>query len=335
MSVRIRIATTPHDVDGVFALRHRVFVEEGYMAPRPDGRIYDRFDAYPGTVNIVAVVGDDVIGSVRYMRPTEVGSSVDEYFDPRPLAPADARLAVGSMLVLDPQFRGQSRITFNMTAMGFYWAASQGLTHIIGVVNPDREEGFARSGFKRLGPVIHSERIRKVPVQPMIADIHALEDRFMTFLMRQNVGHWLHAFEREFHSAGSTIFHRGDSGDCAYVIVAGRARVTDARGRASPHLEAGELFGELSLLSHCPRTSTVQAETDLDLMVLERAVLRAQLRENPAVAERMLDLLASRLALTLLGEEAPSAVMKTAKARRLSSIKIPVAPRLTGERSHR
>jgi N-acyl-L-homoserine lactone synthetase len=324
VGIRVKIADTAREVDALFELRHRVFVDEGYMTPTRDGRIYDRFDAYPGTANIVAVVDGEVIGGVRYMQPTDVGSSVEEFFDPRPLAPAGARLAVGSLLVVDPRFRGQPRITFNMTAMGFYWAASKGLTHVVGVVNPDREEGFAKSGFRRLGPPIQSERIRRVAVQPMIADVDALDDRFMAFLMRQNVAHWLHSFERQFHAAGDVVFHRGEGGSTAYVIVSGKAAVLDARGRAVAQLDPGELFGELALLSTCPRTSTVRAETDLDLMVLERSVLRSQLRENPVAADHMLELLANRLAVSLLGDDAPSALLRAATARRTSAGKVPV-----------
>jgi N-acyl-L-homoserine lactone synthetase len=309
VGVRIKIAQTAKELDALFALRHRVFVEEGYMAPTHDGRITDRFDAFPTTANIIALVEGEVIGGVRYMRRCEVGSSVEEFFDPTSFAPPGARLAVGSLLVLDPRFRGVPRITFNMAAMGFYWGKSEGLTHIIGVVNPDREEGFLKSGFQRLGPTIASRRIQKVAVQPMIADINALGDRFMAFLVRQDVAHWLHSFEREFHSAGELVVRQGESGSAAYVIVSGRAVVLDANGQTVATLEQGDLFGEIALLSNVPRTATVRAETDLDLMVVERAAVRAQLRDNPRAVEMMLELLANRLETTIRRTSAPPPAM--------------------------
>ena len=315
MSVRVRIAADPPEIDAVFRLRHRVFGEEGYMDTRPDGRIFDHFDAYPGTANIVAVVANTVVGAVRYMQPTDAGCSVEEFFDPRPLAPPGARLAVGSLLVVDPAYRGLSRVTFNLTAMGFYWAASQGLTHVVGVVNPEREEGFARSGFRRLGPVIHSDRIRRTPVQPMIADLGSLTHRFASFLRRHSAPHWLHAFEREFHGAGDVVMQAGHPGSAAYVVISGRATEHDARGRTIGYLGPGDLFGELTPLTDCPCTSTVTARTDLDLMVLERAALRAQLRENHAAAEKMTELLANRVALSLLVNDAPSSPATAASRR--------------------
>src|SRR5262249_55708853 len=72
------------------------------------------------------------------------------------------------------------------------------------------------------------------------------------------------------------------------------------------NLRPGDLFGELAPLTNCPCTSTVRAQTDLELMVLERDDLRAQLRENPAAAEKMTELLANRLAQSLLDNDAPS-----------------------------
>jgi N-acyl-L-homoserine lactone synthetase len=306
VSFRVRVAATPRELDAVFRLRHRVFVEDGYMDARPDGRILDQFDAYPGTVNIVAVVADTVIGAVRYMQLTDAGSSVEEFYDPRPLAPQGARLAVGSLLVVDPAYRGLPRVTVNLTAMGFYWAASHGLTHIVGVVNPDREQGFARSGFRRLGPVIHSDRIRRGGVQPMIADLESLTDRFTSFVRRHSAPHWLHSFEREFHRAGEVVMRPGEPNSAAYVVISGRATEHDTRGRLVGYLEPGDLFGELGPLTDRPFTSTFTAQTDLDLMVLERAVLRAQLSQNRVAAEKMIELLAKRLAVSVVGKEPPS-----------------------------
>ena len=57
VTVRIRLARTTDELDQVFALRHRVMVdEEGYMPAQPDGRLADRFDAYPTTANVIALV---------------------------------------------------------------------------------------------------------------------------------------------------------------------------------------------------------------------------------------------------------------------------------------
>jgi hypothetical protein len=51
---RIRLAGTNEDLDGVFALRRRVL-----------GKSVDRFDAYPTTANVVALLDDRIVGAVR------------------------------------------------------------------------------------------------------------------------------------------------------------------------------------------------------------------------------------------------------------------------------
>ena len=83
-----------------------------------------------------------------------------------------------------------------------------------------------------------------------------------------------------------------------FVIVDGRASVRagpDASGKALATLGSGEVFGELALLLNQPRSATVVAETELDLMVLSRATFEAQRREHPEITERLLMLIAQRL----------------------------------------
>src|SRR4051812_20662272 len=68
-------------------------------------------------------------------------------------------------------------------------------------------------------------------------------------------------------SAGDIVFAQGDVGDRYYVIVDGTAEVGNgADGVAT--LGAGEGFGEIALLRRRPRTATVRACTDLELMAL-------------------------------------------------------------------
>ena len=71
-------------------------------------------------------------------------------------------------------------------------------------------------------------------------------------------------------AAGGTIVRQGDAGDRYYVIAAGTVEIRIdgvAIGREGP----GASFGEIALLRDIPRTATVEAVTDVDLLVLERA----------------------------------------------------------------
>lgn len=307
MGVRIKLAETTAERDALFRLRHKVMAEEeGYIPPTPGGRLYDRFDAYPTTANVIALVGDVVVGGIRFIEETEAGTTAEEYFDFRPHLPPDARPAASSMLVVSREYREVPRLVFALNCMGYYWAISRGISHILAPANPVRREAFLRAGHRVVAPeFVHPTK--RLPVLPMILDLDELEDRFLAFVRRQGLQGWIEAFDREFYSAGEVVLRRGDPGRDAFIVVDGEAVVTagDPAGPVLSEIGPGELFGEIALLTGRPRTATVVAATDLDLMVLHRDAFRARLRGDPAVGEHMLELVANRL-VDLLDSLVPS-----------------------------
>lgn len=88
--------------------------------------------------------------------------------------------------------------------------------------------------------------------------------------------------ERSTHlhvSAGKRIVRRGDPGDAFYVIVHGEVEVLfESRKRA---LKSGDFFGEVALLRDVPRTGTVCAKSDVELLELPADVFL------PAVSGRV------------------------------------------------
>lgn len=69
--------------------------------------------------------------------------------------------------------------------------------------------------------------------------------------------------------AGETVIAQGEAGDRYYLIVAGTARVT-RDGREVAILGPGQGFGEIALLRDVPRTATVRAVDDLEVVALAR-----------------------------------------------------------------
>lgn len=67
--------------------------------------------------------------------------------------------------------------------------------------------------------------------------------------------------------AGYTVQRRGENADCMYFIASGEVEVKVPRGSVT--LEAGDFFGEISLVYRTTREATVVAKTDCRLMVLE------------------------------------------------------------------
>jgi N-acyl-L-homoserine lactone synthetase len=297
--VRIRLARTAAELDALFALRHRIMVDdEGYLPPQAGARLADRFDAYPTTANIVALVDDRIVGGIRFTERSAAGTAADAYFDFAPHLPDGARDVAAGMLVLERAYRATPRLSFALFSMGYHWSIQRGATHVLAPANPRRRDGCLRMGYHAVAPAFVHEP-SGLPVVPMILDLAELDDRALEFLRRHGTEHWLSSFERLFHSAGDNVLRRGDSGNEAYVIVSGTASVRGPRLAPPVQLGPGELFGELASLTGGPRTADIVAETDLDLMVLDGDAFRAQVHTDTDAGQRMLELVAGRMAQAL------------------------------------
>lgn len=87
---------------------------------------------------------------------------------------------------------------------------------------------------------------------------------------------------------GGVLFREGDPGQELYVIREGRVIVSKGvTGRVEQvlaRLGAAELFGEMSLFDQAPRSATVQAETEVVLLCLDRENLHQLIEVNPQAA---------------------------------------------------
>jgi hypothetical protein len=94
--------------------------------------------------------------------------------------------------------------------------------------------------------------------------------------------------------AGEVIIRQGDAADRFYIIDSGRFLVTqrDAGGtpRVLRRMGPGEVFGEIGLLTGSPRTATVTAEEDGELLALDRPAFLALVGSGPGLTSRLLDL---------------------------------------------
>ena len=99
------------------------------------------------------------------------------------------------------------------------------------------------------------------------------------------------------YGKGEKIISQNDPGQSMYVLSSGAARVTFEReGRISDlgELVSGECFGEISLLTGSPRTATVVAKTDCDIVEIDHTAMRDLLKQYPRLADHLSETLSTR-----------------------------------------
>jgi CRP/FNR family cyclic AMP-dependent transcriptional regulator len=307
MRVHVKVAKSPKEIDGVFQVRHKVFIEEdGKFPSRSDKRMYDFFDTIPTTVNFIAMVDGEVIGCLRMTERSDVGLPSDHYFDFKPLLPDNiGKLASVSMFCLDSTYRSNMQLAYMLISMGCYWGISRNISHIITPINPDIASLIMRIGFKPLCEEVISN-VGGLPIIPMMLQVNELRDSTLQYVKRMKLEDFIDIFEREFFEEGDQIVTLGETGETAYVVVEGKVRVSVPRDLSDNQSEIlvkelgrEEMFGELALLTAQPRKANVTAATDVDLMVLNKDVFQKVVLSDPAHMHSVLEMLSNRLTGTL------------------------------------
>jgi small-conductance mechanosensitive channel len=128
------------------------------------------------------------------------------------------------------------------------------------------------------------ELLKKVDI------LQPLKDEEVTMLA-EDLSH--HLFGK-----GEAICKQGDPGSTFYIIKTGliavKVKGADGVEVEVARLKPGSYFGEMSLLTGDPRSSTCTAVEDSELLCLDRDTFGVLLRENPPIAQTMSDILASR-----------------------------------------
>jgi len=96
-----------------------------------------------------------------------------------------------------------------------------------------------------------------------------------------------------------TIVEEGLPGDYMYIIREGRVSVSklsdDGREKILEFLEAGDFFGEMSLLDNSPRSASVRALVEVRVLALSRSDFLNVLHGSPDLAMAVIQELTRRL----------------------------------------
>lgn len=107
------------------------------------------------------------------------------------------------------------------------------------------------------------------------------------------------ASERLTLAAGGTLFHQGDPGDAAYIVLSGEAEIVaegkDGKRVSVVRLHNNALIGEIALLRNVPRTATVVAATPMVVLKIGKDSFFQLLRDVPSLALELMRELAERV----------------------------------------
>jgi hypothetical protein len=99
------------------------------------------------------------------------------------------------------------------------------------------------------------------------------------------------------YGRGERMIQEGDQSDSMFIMLRGTAAVSVARNGTGIRvgvMRPGDCFGEIALLTGEPRSATVRAEGDCEVLEISKPVMAEVLRESPQCQTALSELLAKR-----------------------------------------
>ncbi len=128
------------------------------------------------------------------------------------------------------------------------------------------------------------ELLRKVPI---FSNVELAKLKLLAFTS-----------ERVRFDPGQEVFHQGDPGDAAFVIIEGTAEVvaeTDNGPIVLLEMQPHAFVGEIAILCDVPRTASVIAKTELHTLRIEKELFFRLVEEFPQMSAEIMRVLAERL----------------------------------------
>jgi CRP/FNR family transcriptional regulator, cyclic AMP receptor protein len=101
---------------------------------------------------------------------------------------------------------------------------------------------------------------------------------------------------------GATLFAKGDPGHSLYAVISGTVKISvsspDGRNAILNLIRAGEVFGEMSVLDGRVRSADATANTNCEILVIDRRDFLPFVHSQPALAMKFIELLCERLRWT-------------------------------------
>ncbi len=94
--------------------------------------------------------------------------------------------------------------------------------------------------------------------------------------------------------AGSTVFTKGDSGQCMYIVQSGTLEMVIGE-KIVETVGPNEAIGFMSMIDDAPRSSTARVKEACELSIIDRRMFRFMVDEVPNFALYIMGVLARRI----------------------------------------
>lgn len=147
-----------------------------------------------------------------------------------------------------------------------------------------------REVYHHQGGIVSDEIAETIDILRRIEFLNVLNDAQRRELAQR--------LETQIFARGETICRQGEPGHTFYIIKDGHVEVSAHNGHGHPAftrtMGAGDFFGEIALLTGEPRSATVTATEDSELLVVGKEDMRCMLEANSQLAEHISQVLALR-----------------------------------------
>jgi CRP-like cAMP-binding protein len=151
--------------------------------------------------------------------------------------------------------------------------------------------------------MVLKDEVQRLRLVPLFSNVAPARLKLLAFTSR-----------RLSFKAGHTLFHQGDPGDAAYVVLSGSADIlgeTGGREIKIATVEQNSIIGEIAILCDVNRTATVRANTPLEVLRIDKDQFLSLLAEFPEMGIEVVRVLADRLSQTTAElTEARSTIMR-------------------------
>jgi CRP-like cAMP-binding protein len=103
--------------------------------------------------------------------------------------------------------------------------------------------------------------------------------------------------QKRVYLSGELVVREGEPGEELFIVTEGEADVLIKTGEQSTHvatIKKGQFFGEMSLLTGAPRSATVQAKSQLTVIVVGKNAMSQVISRNLNLADEFGTILAAR-----------------------------------------